>query len=208
MTLDLAGAVPEREHVRLFVIVELGIAGRPEAVLELHSKDIDLERGLIDPNGTGRRHLRKRRPIVPIARHVRPWLEDIDGKVIQYRAPIAERKRIPGGPTHFKKDTASIKTSWTAICAEAGIAGATPKTLRHTMLTWLATRGVPKEERMALAGHAPQDTTSRNYGHLTPDYLQGAIREIDAFFNELTKHTNSHLRSGYDPFAPALRLVG
>jgi hypothetical protein len=35
---------------------------------------IDLKRNLIDPNQPGRRHLRKRRAIVPIAKAVRPWL--------------------------------------------------------------------------------------------------------------------------------------
>jgi hypothetical protein len=64
------------------------------------------------------------------------------------------------------------------------------------MLTWLAIRGVPKEEPMALVGHAAQDITGRNCERLTPEYLQGAIREIDAFFTELTKHTRSQLRSG------------
>jgi integrase len=75
---------------------------------------------------------------------------------------------------------------------------ATPKTLRHTMLTWLAERGVPYEQRTALAGHASKGTTARNYEHLTPNYLRGAIREIDAFFEELAKHTTAHLRSAND----------
>jgi hypothetical protein len=66
------------------------------------------------------------------------------------------------------------------------------------MLTWLAKRGVPKEQRMALAGHEAQDTTAKNYEHLTPDYLQRAVLEIDAFFDELARHTKAHLRYGYD----------
>ena len=106
--------------------------------------------------------------------------------------------RLPGGPTHFEKDTRSIKTAWNAACREADVLGATPKTLRHTMLTWLAKRGVPKEQRMALAGHAAGDTTARNYEHLSPDYLKAAIREVDAFFQELSKHTKTHLRYASD----------
>jgi hypothetical protein len=64
---------------------------------------------------------------------------------------------IPGGPTHFERETASIKTSWNSVCEDAGIEGATPKTLRHTMLTWLAERGVPAEQRQKLAGHSPKE---------------------------------------------------
>lgn len=184
----------DREHLLRFIIIELGIAGRPEAVLELSSDNIDLRRGLIDPNHIGRVHTRKRRPIVPIAKAVQPWVSGIEGKLISYRVPIAERKRVPGGPTHFTRPTASIKTAWKAACMDAGVKGATPKTLRHTMLTWLAERGVPSEQRQMLAGHRPQGTTARNYEHLAPTYLRAAIAEIDAYFDELAKLTSAHLR--------------
>ncbi|WP_341632112.1 site-specific integrase [Sphingomonas agri] len=76
------------------------------------------------------------------------------------------------------------------VCAEASVAGATPKTLRHTMLTWLAERGVPYEQRQMLAGHARTGTTARNYEHLSPSYLKDAVKQIDAFFRELAKHSD------------------
>lgn len=232
---------PEREHGLRFMVIELGTAGRPEAVLELTDKNIDLANGLIDPNQPGRRHLRKRRTVVPIAKHVRPWVEDVKGKVIVYRAPITKAKTLaalpPGAPAYFEKPVASIKTLWHTICLETGVCdaelveqhdangrpllrpngepqlvwilkpNATPKTLRHTMLTWLARQGVPKEQRNMLAGHVPQDTTGKNYEHLTPDYLADAIDGIDGFFVELGKHTKAHLRSGCDPLRGGLRVV-
>jgi len=102
--------------------------------------------------------------------------------------------RSAGGPTHFERATGSIKTSWKKACKDAAVVGATPKTLRHTMLTWLAERGVPSEQRQMLAGHRPQGTTARNYEHLSPSYLRAAIAEVDAFFAELSKHTKAHLR--------------
>ena len=184
----------DREHVLRFIVIELGTAGRPEAVLELTSGNIDLKRGLIDPRQPGRVHPRKRRAIVPIAKAVLPWVSGIEGKIIAYKVPIAERKRTPGGPTHFVRETRCIKTAWKAICKDAGVAGATPKTLRHTMLTWLAEQGVPKEQRMTLAGHSAQDTTAKNYEHLSPHYLRAAVAEIDSYFDELTRFTNAHLR--------------
>jgi len=112
--------------------------------------------------------------------------------------PIAKKNRVPGGPTHFERDTKCIKTSWKTVCNSARIEGATPKTLRHTMLTWLAERGVPSEQRQKLAGHSPQGTTARNYEHLSPNYLREAVAEIDAFFDELSKHTTTHLRYAGD----------
>jgi integrase len=197
-------AKPEREHVARFIMVMLGTAGRPDAVLELHSSQIS--DGLIDFNIAGEVQTRKRRVVVPIARHLAPWLA-IKGKIIRYSIPVAAKKRVAGGPTHTERDTASIKTAWRQICLEAGVEGATPKTLRHTMLTYLAKKGIPKEQRQALAGHTAQDTTSRNYEHLTPDYLGQAIRGVEAFFDELSEHTKSHLRSVCDPSPPRLRIV-
>jgi integrase len=135
---------------------------------------------------------------VPIAKAVRPWVEGIEGKLIKYKVPIAEKNRTAGGPTHFERDTKSIKTAWNTVCGDAGVEGATPKTLRHTMLTWLAERGVPTEQRQKLAGHSPQGTTAKNYEHLSPAYLREAVAEIDAFFDELAKHTKAHLRYARD----------
>ena len=111
----------------------------------------------------------------------------IEGKLIKYRVPVT------GGegeePVFFEKDTKSIKTSWNAACKDAGVEGATPKTLRHTMLTWLAERGVPYEQRQVLAGHSARGTTARHYEHLSPSYLKTAIDEVDAYFVELRKLT-------------------
>jgi len=196
--LDACVGKPEREHLIRFIVIELGIAGRPEAVLELTDANIHLKRKLIDPNQPGRVHARKRRAIVPIAKAIFPWVEGIEGKVIKYKVPIAEKNRLPGGPTHFERETRSIKTAWNNVCDEVGVEGATPKTLRHTMLTWLAERGVPYEQRQVLAGHRRPGTTAKNYEHLSPNYLRAAVRQIDAFFNELAKHTKAHLRYAGD----------
>jgi integrase len=161
-------------------------------VLELTDANIVLARGLIDPNQPGKLHLRKRRAIVPIAKAVRPWLVGIEGKIIKYQAPIKKPKKLAAtGRTHLERPTASIKTAWNAACADAGVVGATPKTLRHTMLTWLAERGVPYEQRQMLAGHSPKGTTARNYEHLSPNYLRSAVAEIDRFFTHLRKRTRA-----------------
>lgn len=196
--LDECVSKPERQHLIRFIVIELGTAGRPEAVLELTDANIDLKRNLIDPRQPGRVHARKRRAVVPIGKAVRPWVEGIEGKLIKYKVPIAEKNRTPGGPTHFERNTRSIKTAWNGVCEDAGVEGATPKTLRHTMLTWLAQRGVPREQRQMLAGHSPQGTTAKNYEHLSPSYLCEAVAEIDAFFDELAKHTKVHLRYAGD----------
>jgi integrase len=177
---------PDREHLIRFIVIELGTAGRPQAVLELTDANIDLERDLIDPNQPGRNCIRKRRAIVPIAKAVRPWVTGVSGKLIKYRVATSGGE---AGTGFFERETKSIRRCWNSVCREASVSGATPKTLRHTMLTWLAERGVPPEQRRMLAGHSAQGTTARNYEHLSPTYLRAAIEEVDAFFIELRKHT-------------------
>ena len=187
---DACAGRPDREHLIRFIVIELGTAGRPQAVLELEHTNIDLERNLIDPNHPGRTYARKRRAIVPMAKAVRPWVVGIEGKLIKYRVPISADE--PGQAAEFfERETKSIKTSWNAACKDAGVAGATPKTLRHTMLTWLAERGVPYEQRQVLAGHSARGTTARHYEHLSPAYLRTAIDEVDVYFTELRKLTSA-----------------
>jgi integrase len=186
---DACAGRPDREHVIRFIVIELGTAGRPQAVLELEHTNIDLDRNLIDPKQPGRTYPRKRRAIVPMAKAVRPWVVGIEGKLIKYRVPLAAKEGEEA--VFFERETKSIKTSWNAACREAGVEGATPKTLRHTMLTWLAERGVPYEQRQVLAGHSARGTTARHYEHLSPSYLKTAIEEVDAYFVELRKLTSA-----------------
>lgn len=187
---DACAGRPDREHVIRFMVIELGTAGRPQAVLELEHTNIDLVRNLIDPTHPGRTHSRKRRAIVPMAKAVRPWVIGIEGKLIKYRVPLTGSE-AGEAPEFFEKETRCIKRSWKAACDEAGVTGATPKTLRHTMLTWLAERGVPYEQRQMLAGHSARGTTARHYEHLSPSYLKQAIEEVDAYFAELGKLTSA-----------------
>jgi len=185
--IDACAGRSDREHLVRFIVVELGTAGRPEAVLELTDQNIDLERNLIDPNQPGRNCTRKRRAIVPIAKAVRPWVIGVRGKLIKYRVSMSATGAREA--KFFERETKSIRRCWNAACKEAAVSGATPKTLRHTMLTWLAERGVPAEQRRMLAGHSAQGTTARNYEHLSPNYLRTAIEQVDAIFTELKKQT-------------------
>ena len=65
---------------------------------------------------------------------------------------------------------------------------------------WLSTTTARSPGRAA--GHQPQDTTARNYEHLSPSYLRLAVRHVDAFFEELSKHTQVHVRYTSDHHRP------
>ena len=65
----------EQSHLRMFLLLLLGTAARPEAVLQLTRFQCDLERRLIDLNPPGRVQNKKRRPVVPMPDFLAPWIE-------------------------------------------------------------------------------------------------------------------------------------
>ncbi|MFP6870355.1 MAG: site-specific integrase, partial [Nitrospinota bacterium] len=68
---------------------------------------------------------------------------------------------------HFKK-----------ACRAAGIEDCTPHTLRHTVGSWMAQRGVSLYKVGKWLGHSNSRTTER-YAHLTPDHLADAKAALE-----------------------------
>ncbi len=73
------------DHMRAFLAILIGTAARPEAALQLTRFQCDLERGTINLNPPGRAQTKKRRPILPMADWLRPWIEAADGHLVAYR---------------------------------------------------------------------------------------------------------------------------
>jgi integrase len=73
------------EHVRVFLALMIGTAGRPEAVLQLTRFQCDMNRGTINLNPPGRVQTKKRRPILPLAPWLRPWIDAAEGHLVAYR---------------------------------------------------------------------------------------------------------------------------
>jgi site-specific recombinase XerD len=74
-----------------------------------------------------------------------------------------------------------------------------PNTLRHSIHTFLASRGVPKAQIDTAAGHATDDGTGDRYNHLRPAYLKDFVRGIEAFWKQVGKYTTVHLQSQCNP---------
>lgn len=70
----------------------------------------------------------------------------------------------------------------------------TPNTLRHTIHTWHQRRGVPQAQIDAAAGHSSERGSGANYTHLRPEYLREFIDSTEAFWAEVGKYTDAHLR--------------
>lgn len=225
--LEAAWSRPERQHVMLYALIQLSTCGRSEAILDL--RDHQLRDGLIYFLDPDRDQTAKRRSIVPIAPTLAPWLEGAKGKLVRYRAPIAEENRDPDGPAFLERDCYDLGKSFDGCLIEAGIsrqlvdsAGAlkwlpprtklgetdcrpalrgrgTPNTLRHTAITEMHRRGVPEAQIDAAAGHAGEGTNKRNYRHLRPDYLAELVSAVEDYWQEMRRFTTVHLRSHCGP---------
>lgn len=188
--LEAAWSAADRQHVFLFAMIMLSTHGRVEAVLELFGEQI--RKGLIYFNAPGRHQTSKRRPIVPVAPSLAPWLPS-EGKVIVYRAL---RKGDP--PTYYERPTYTIKNAFAGCLETAGIvdqAGkpiGSPNTLRHTIHTYLQTVGVPQAQIDAAAGHAGEQGSGRNYTHLRPEYLKEFVQAVEAYWAGMDRLTTVH----------------
>lgn len=233
--LEAAWRLEERRHVHLFILIMLSTHGRGEAVLELDASRRQLRHGLIYFLAPGEVQTKKRRSIVPVAPTLAPWLEGIDGKVIQYRT---RRKDDASGEEEIiTKPTASIKTAFAACLIEAGLCqqevdddgkpvwllprrklGETqarpsmvpignPNTLRHTIATELHALGVPEAQIDTAAGHAGTGTNKKNYRHLRPDYLKEFIEGVEAYWRRVGQFTDVHIHPSHR-FERSARKVG
>ena len=162
------------EHVRMFLIVLLGTAARPEAALELVRSQCDLARGTINLNPPGRVQTKKRRPILPMAGFLRPWIEAaLDGPLVAYRGrPV---KKI-NGAFQTVRDAADFGDD------------VVPYTIRHTVATELFRRGVPPLEIKSFLGHRmPGLATTERYLHVAPDHLAHARAAVEDLANDIAR---------------------
>lgn len=206
--IEAAARFPERHHVRLFTLISMSTHGRTEAILELDASQI--KKGLIYFNAEGRRQTTKRRPTVPIAPTLKPWLEGAEGKVIRYRAQLRrDRWADPDVPEYFERPCLDIGKAFNACLIDAGICHevdgkvrgiGTPNTLRHTLHTYLQTVGVPQAQIDMAAGHQ-EPGSGRNYTHLRPEYLKEFIAAVEAYWADMRTLTTAHLRTHCGPKA-------
>lgn len=150
-------------HLKVFVEISLASGARPSSVLDLKWFQVDLEARLIHFNPEGRTQTKKHRPTVRINDYLLPILDTLrtDTKS-EYVISRKNGKRVE-----------SIKKGFRDACKRAGIAGATPYTLRHTAITMLIRGGISLAQAGQLAGHKEPRTTAR-YAKHDPSFTQAA----------------------------------
>ena len=161
------------DHVRMFVALAIGTAGRPQALLQLTRFQCDLDRRTINLNPPGRVQTKKRRPILPMANWLRPWIERADGPIVAYRGkPVLKI----AGAFQTLRNTAGFGPDVTAY------------TLRHSIATELSARGVPEIEIGIIMGHAmPNLRTTGRYVHVRPERLASARKALDDIASEIER---------------------
>jgi integrase len=157
-----------RGHLPRFILIALYTAARTGAILDLRWNQVNLQTRRIDLNPPGRTQTEKGRPIIPIPRRLLTLLH-------YWRArskPNGYVVNIAGQPI------GSIKKSFKAAAARAGLKDVTPHTIRHTAATWMAQRGV---DLFKIAGYLGQrvTTTTARYAHSSPDHLSEASDAMD-----------------------------
>lgn len=149
------------EHVWAYFLIRLCTACRGDAARDLQRFQIDSDAGLVHLNPAGRRQTKKYRPTVPLLPVLATYIDTVkpEAHLVHWRG------------NHVK----SIKTTWRKLRRRALLpAWFVPKTVRHTLATWLRQRGVPAWDVSGLLGHHAGGTTD-TYAKFDPAYM-GPVR--------------------------------
>lgn len=155
-----------RAHLRPILICALDTAMRRGEIFKLRWKDVDLTRGEITVRATTTKTGKER--AVPISSRLRQELTQLRAV-----APPDPEERVFG-------IVDSVKNSFVAACAEAGIEGFRLHDARHTAITRWIEQGVPPMQAMAISGHTQMQTFAR-YVNADKAALQRTAAAVDDF---------------------------
>lgn len=177
-------------HGVMLLMILCNTLCRPDAAYDLTPAQRDTEHGLLNLNPPGRKQTKKYRPIVPVTKTLKPWLDA--AKSQRYYVQISKSgRKIESNAKRFVRETRKA-------------AGLGPDvnlySIRHTMARELRKRRVPAEQIELMLGHRRPDVTTQIYAPYEPDYCADAAAAIDAYFRELRKLLKR-------PLTPKIRLV-
>ena len=160
----------DKDYLKRFILWMVGTAARPDAIVELHHTQIDVEHQLVMLNPPGREQTKKYRPTVKLPPTLRdhigdgPWLIMFKGKRIQ-----------------------EVKAAWRRTRAACGLdAAVQPYSIRHTMARHMRASSVPAWEVSAQLGHKqPGMSITEVYAPFDPTYLATSSHVLDNYLKEL-----------------------
>ena len=157
-----AGERMSRISRYMWLLMETG--ARSEALRKLRWEQVHFDTRLIRLNPHGRNQTNKRRPIIPITDDLLPVLQHA------YEERQGDWVLDHGG---------QIKKSVERFSERHKLAGVTAHTFRHTLATRMAMAGVEMRDIAAMLGDSIA-TVEKNYLHLSPNYLRGALAKLKA----------------------------
>lgn len=177
----LLSAASARPRCLTFLRLLIATCGRLSAVCELTWPQVDLERKIIDLRSNDPKAARKKkRAVVPISPDLVTYLRAFRNHVDP--SPRRGSRLNPGLRVVGAYTTTA--TGWLREAAkEAGVEGATPHVIRHSVATQMLREGVPLPHVSMMLGHASVAITADIYGHLRPDDLRSAAGVLDAWIS-------------------------
>lgn len=161
-----------------FLRLLIATCGRLSAVCELTWPQVDLERGVIDLRSRSAMAGRmKNRAVVPISKDLVTYLRAYRNHV----DPPRRGRRLKPNLTVVGAFRTTAAGWLRQAAKEAGVAGATPHVIRHSVATQMLREGVPLAHVSKMLGHASVAITADIYGHLQPEDLRGAADVLDAW---------------------------
>ena len=162
------------KHLQDFILWGVATGSRPQALVDLRWRQVDLRAGLINLNSPGRPQTKKYRPTVRMPHNL---LEMVGGPGNSGDAPIAYK----GSPVK------SVRNAWRKARAAAELGDQVqPYSLRHTVARWLRMSGVPAWQVAAQLGHATaQHSMTERYAPYDPSYLQETTKAIEGYLERL-----------------------
>jgi integrase len=155
-------------HLRLWVILSLGTAGRPLHILQLTWDRVDFHGGTINLDDPGRDRTAKGRARVPMN-------EEVHAALLEARQHADPKS--PYVITWNGKPLKRVKGAFERAAKRAEL-DISPYALRHTAAVWMAEDGVPLEEIAQYMGHTNIEITRKHYARYTPTYLRRAASSL------------------------------
>jgi integrase len=155
-------------HLRLFVMLAYGTAGRAGAILDLTWDRIDFERGMIDLENPDIALPHKGRAIVPMTRTLKVAL-------LEAKAGALSPYVIEWGGEQVE----SVKKGLATAGNRAGLGHVSPHMLRHSSAVQMAESGEPMEEIASFLGHRDTSVTRRIYARFSPHHLRRAAEALE-----------------------------
>ncbi|MBO9580296.1 MAG: hypothetical protein J7498_05345 [Sphingobium sp.] len=186
----IALRIKERQTLLAYLRLAVASWARPETVLAVRSDQWHSAAHVLDLNPVRRQRTNKRLPMVPIAKQMRPWLDELEGNWIQ---------------------AASVRASWDKLRAHLKLPAnreAGPKLIRRSISTIARKRIGEAQWRQGeiMLGHVPF-AMSDIYAIIDPANLGLAMAATEEIIDEIEALAPGAYRN-VTASAPRLKLVG